>query len=99
MSKNKFNLISKKETDIMDPEAKAKDTRKKGLTEKVQDAAKKVKDAVNNLRKIAEFVSAIGPWGVLIIVIIIIIIGLIGALMNIPGLAMQKLKELAIRFN
>jgi len=93
--KSKLNPLQKKELDIMDPEAKAKDMQKKSFADRAKDFKNNVEKAGKNIKRVGQVVSKLGPWGCLIVLLIIVIIGLIGFFANIPGLTSQKLKELA----
>lgn len=85
MAKNPF---SEKDYDILDPEAKIKSGSKKGLGD--------LKNKAKITRKVgSKILSAIGPYGVLVLIIIIVIIGFIGFIINIPGLTVGKLKDFA----
>lgn len=93
-----LNPISHKETDIMDPEAKAKNMRKKSIDEVARDIKRKVEKAKKAIDKVTAFISALGPaapWVILAIVIIIVLVGLWGFFHYMPGLTIGKLKELA----
>ncbi len=96
MPKNK-NPFREKEYDILDPEAKPKDSGHKGLGDIVNDAKEKVDDIRKTVERIGKIVKTLGPYGVLILLIIIVIIGFIGFITNMPGLTIDKLKEIATK--
>lgn len=89
------NPLEKKELDVLDPEAKAKEKGKKGLG----DVAKGIKKSIDNIKRIINFIKSLPPQVWLVIGIIILIIflvgGLIGFILFIPGLTINALKQFA----
>ena len=89
------NPFGKKELDVLDPEAKAKEKGKKGLG----DIAKGIKGSVDKVKKLINFLKSIPPQVLLVIaivaLIIFVVVGVIGFILFIPGLAINALKQFA----
>ena len=85
------NPLEKKELDILDPEAQAKSKGKTSLADKIGRTAKRIKRLVDIIKSIPPIV-----WLIIGIVVLVIFIvgGFIGFFTLMPGLVINKLKEI-----
>lgn len=89
------NPFEKKDLDIMDPEAKPQSSKKKTAADIAKDIKQKADDFRKTIDRISKVIKALGPWGCLIVLIIIILVGIVAFLVTIPGLTINKLKQIA----